>query len=210
MPRKKLIRTDQFPYHITARSNNKDWFKLSLDRVWKISQRGMAYANKLNPVKIHAFVLMNNHYHLLITTPNADIDCFMRTFNKYISDQINVHTGAINQKFGGPYHWSIVANREYLLNVYRYIYQNPLKAEMAQACEEYLYSSLYGALYERPEIVNYQPHFDDKLEHWLNFFNRNKELEHEFIRRGLRHATFRPGVDPQSKRQFSLEKVLVS
>jgi putative transposase len=36
MPRKKLIYTDQFPYHVTARSNNKEWFYLPISEVWNI------------------------------------------------------------------------------------------------------------------------------------------------------------------------------
>jgi len=196
MPRKKLIRTDQFPYHICTRSNNKDWFNLSLDRVWEITQRGLAYANKLNPVEIHAFVLMNNHYHLLVTTPNADIDCFMRTFNKYISEQINIYSGAINYKFGGPYNWSIVSKRQYLFNVYRYVFRNPVKAGMTQTCEEYPFSSLQVASLKTPGLVNYRPHFDDNLVEWLEFFNHIQKSDDELIRRGLRRAHFSPRLEP--------------
>jgi putative transposase len=192
MPRKKLIRTDEFPYHISARSNNKDWFKLSLDRVWEITQRGLVYANKLNSVEIHAFVLMNNHYHLLVTTPNADIDRFMRTFNKYISEQINIYSGVINYKFGGPYNWSIVSKRQYLFNVYRYVFRNPVKAGVTQTCEEYPFSSLHLEVLKAPGLVNYRPHFDDGHIEWLEFFNRVKKQEDELIRRGLRRANFNP------------------
>lgn len=206
MPRKKLIRTDQFPYHVTTRSNNKDWFKLSLDRVWNISQEGLAYAHKLCPVEIHAFVLMSNHYHLLVSTPQANIDCFMRAFNKYFSDSINTYSGVINHKFGGPYNWSVVSKKEYLFNVYRYIFQNPVKAGMTLSCEEYPYSSLHGALSGTSGLVEYRPHFDDGFEHWLEFLNRVDLRESEIIRRGLRRGDFRPAVDPLTREAFRLEK----
>lgn len=206
MPRKKLIRTDQFPYHVCTRSNNKDWFKLSLDRVWEISQQGLAHAHKLYPVEIHAFVLMSNHYHLLISTPRADIDCFMRVFNKYFSDSINAYSGVINHKFGGPYSWSIVSRREYLFNVYRYIFQNPVKAGMTSSCEEYPYSSLHGALFGASGLVEYRPHIEGGFRSWLEFFNRSDKRESEIIRRGLRHGDFRPGVDPVTREVFQLEQ----
>lgn len=205
MPRKKLIRTDQFPYHVCTRSNNREWFKLSLDRVWNISQQGLAHAHKLYPVEVHAFVLMSNHYHLLISTPSASIDFFMRSFNKYFSDSINAYTGVINHKFGGPYNWSIVSKREYLLNIYRYIFQNPVKAGMTSSCEEYPYSSLHGALFGASGLVEYRPHFEEGFGPWLDFFNRVDPRESEMIRRGLKRADFRPGVDPLTREKFHLE-----
>ena len=73
MPRKKLIRTDQFPYHVTTRTNNKNWFSLPLEETWNICLRSLHKANKLNKVNLHAFVLMKNHYHLLLETPEANL-----------------------------------------------------------------------------------------------------------------------------------------
>ena len=74
MPRKKIIRTNEFPYHVTARTNNQEWFKLSLDEVWSIFERVLSKVQLRYSIEIYQFVLMSNHYHLLLSTPEANID----------------------------------------------------------------------------------------------------------------------------------------
>ena len=82
MPRKNLIRCNNLPYHVTSRANNKEWFALPMDQVWKICQDCLKAAFDLHKVEIIAFVLMNNHYHLILRTPDANLDQFMYEFNK--------------------------------------------------------------------------------------------------------------------------------
>ena len=135
MPRKNLIRTNQFPYHVTLRSNNRDWFELPLNEIWDICKSGLAHAYKIYPADVEAFVLMANHYHLLIWTPNSDLDKFMYELNSYISKIIRFRTKRINRIF--------VDQESYYQQVLRYIYQNPIKAELVEQCELYPYSSLY-------------------------------------------------------------------
>lgn len=143
MPRKNLIRTNQFPYHITMRSNNKEWFDLPMHQVWQIATKSIDHANRKHPAKIQAFVLMNNHYHLLIWTPNSDIDKFMYEFNKELSLRLRIRLKRINRIFGGRYKWSLVKYKFYYNAVLKYIYQNPLKKNLIQNCEDYPFSSLY-------------------------------------------------------------------
>ena len=52
MPRKNLIRTNLHPYHITIRSNNRDWFELPMDDIWEISKQSLMLANKKYPAKV--------------------------------------------------------------------------------------------------------------------------------------------------------------
>lgn len=56
-----------------------------------------------HPVNILAFVLMNNHFHLLIQTPDSNIDQFMQRFKLFASTKIRFETQRINQKFGDKY-----------------------------------------------------------------------------------------------------------
>lgn len=142
MPRKNLIRTDQFPYHITIRSNNRDWFELPLEEMWDICKQGLKHAHQAHPSKVEAFVLMSNHYHLLIWTPKSDVDRFMYELNSYISKIVRFRTKRINRIFGDRYKWTLVDQQNYYKQVLRYIYQNPLKAGLVIKCELYPYSTL--------------------------------------------------------------------
>jgi len=157
MPRIKLIRQSTFPYHVTTRTNNKSWFDIPIFEVWDICKLSLIYALKKRPVEINSFVLMSNHYHLLVTTPNEDIDQFMMYFNLRLSQLITKKSGHINHKFSNGYKWSIVEHRGHLFNVYRYIYQNPVRAKITSDCFSYPYSSLHFSRFEA-KLLNYVPH----------------------------------------------------
>ena len=190
MPRRKLIRQSDFPYHVTTRNNRKDWFQIPMADVWEVCKQALIYASKSAPVEINCFVLMSNHYHLLITTPGANIDRFMMLFNLSISRKISQRSGMINHKFANGYKWSIVDNNNYLANVYRYIYQNPVRARLVTTPTHYPYSSLFFSRNES-KLINYRPHFDYRS--YTKFFNKsyNEDFD-EVIRKSLRRPVFKP------------------
>ena len=105
MPRKKLIRSKTLPYHVTARSNNKEWFQLPLNQVWELSKESLKEASEVHPVELISFVLMSNHYHMLLTTPQGNLDGFIYEFNKRLALKIKAKSGQINRIFGGRYKW---------------------------------------------------------------------------------------------------------
>jgi len=143
MPRKPLIRTSDFPYHVTTRSNHKEWFKIPLDEVWEISVNAFHYALKKYHVEIYQYVLMHNHYHMLIRTPESNIDKFMYLFNKDFSEKLRSKSGYVNRMFGGNYHPSLITDDRYLQTAFRYVYQNPVRARMVGRAENYPYSTLF-------------------------------------------------------------------
>ena len=188
MPRKSLIRTNLYYYHITTRSNHREWFKIPLKQVWQIAVKSINKANSNNPAHIAQLVLMSNHYHLLIRTPGSDIDRFMFWFNKTFSDLLRQQSGQINRMFGSNYKWSLITNQIYLKRVIIYIFQNPLRANIVNNIEDYPYSSLY---YQRRGIDIGFPlseiSWDIEGENSLMF-----DQELEAIRDGLRKTKFSP------------------
>ena len=142
MPRRSLIRSDHFPYHITSRSNNREWFYIPINDVWRYALELLDEGRKSFSIQVEAFVLMDNHYHLCIFTPQANIDQFMRFFNKGLGSKIAKQSGRINRTFGAPYKWTLITSERYFSNVLRYVYQNPLRAGLCNKCEEYPFSDL--------------------------------------------------------------------
>ena len=202
MPRKPLIRTDQFPYHITARSNNKEWFYLPINEVWLIFQIALKQAQEKFDLEIIQFVLMNNHYHMLAKTPESNIDTIMQFIQKNISDTINQKTGRINHLFGGPYKWSLINNSSYFHMVVKYIFQNPSRAGVVQSCEDYEYSTLYSLINSVPLLFNHN------LESTFNYNNLNDLVSYtnqtfppnqaQLIKKSLSKTTFKISKDPSS------------
>ncbi|MCB9092321.1 MAG: transposase [Halobacteriovoraceae bacterium] len=203
MGRRKLIKTDEFPYHIVSRTNNKEWFALELEQVWRIVKDSLLYSYERCPFELIDFVLMNNHYHMLIKTPNANIDEIMFYFNSFLSKSLRLRTNRINRMFGGRYKWSIVDNETYLYTVTRYIFQNPIRAGISTDCNSYPFSTLFYKvnklkfcipLYSLFPTSNFSDHsFID----WLNSINDKRDNE---IRRGLKQKYFNPcSTGPRKK-----------
>lgn len=174
MARKTLIRQNIYPYHVTIRSNNKEWFDLPSEDMWKLCLSSLTIANFKVPVKVEAFVLMNNHYHLLLFTPNANLDKFMKILNSTISGFIRRKTGRINHIFGGRYKWSLIDNLSYYQNVTRYIFQNPIRANLCKRCEEYKLSTIYYQVNKQQLPFSLPAKFTDQK--FINYINERQNV----------------------------------
>lgn len=199
MARKPLVRSNFLPYHITARGNNREPFPCEFDQAWKVFSINLNDIITLFGVKIHAFVLMPNHFHLLLTTPADDLGLVMQHFMKSVTKTINMISGRSGRVFGGKYHWSLVDNDHYLDSALKYIYRNPVKAGLAMKVEEYAYSSIREFISHDtpfsilPSSYNSTLVPDGEVQNYLSWLNRpfNGEQE-EAIRIGLKKRKFSP------------------
>ncbi len=192
MARRNLIRCNNFPYHVTIRCNNREWFSINLDKVWKMSLDALKDANDRVSISLHAFVLMNNHYHLFLTTPNSNLDKFMYEFNSRLSKKIRGETGRINRIFGDRYKWSVIYDSKYYATVLRYVYQNPLKANIVSRCEYYLYSTLFYIFNKKRFPIHIHSDFFEKVDELIVFVNNEAEASETSgsIRKALHHTVF--------------------
>lgn len=199
MPRPILIRSKNLPYHIRARSNNKEWFHLPLKKVWEIFLENWEETIANYQISLHAFVLMANHIHAIVSTPNQNLDAGMHHLLRETSRDINKSSSRINHVFGGPYKWSLIGNKRYYEHALRYVYQNPVKAGVCNRVEEYPYSTigyfhskatypfeLSESVFDRQSVMDLS--YSEKLE-WLN--EKYTKEENDNIRKALRHSEFR-------------------
>jgi putative transposase len=205
MPRKPLLRHPRFPYHVTTRSNNKEWFDLPMNEVWKLFMRSLTHAYHKHPVEIINFVLMNNHYHILLRTPECNLDLFMYELNKEFSARLRIATNRINRMFGGRYKWCSIQSERYLYNCYRYVYQNPLRANLVKRIEDYEYSSIiYFTKLKTPPVPLYDRFsFMDRYKlNWLN--EKISEKEKSAVQNGLRYSRITCLKDPETRKPLSI------
>lgn len=157
-----------------------------MDEVWQIATKALSEAHEKHPVELISFVLMSNHYHMIVRTPSANLDQFMYEFNKRLAFKLKDSTSSINHLLGGRYKWCLIQSNTYLFNCYRYVYQNPIRASLAKKCEEYPYSTLHHIVHNRDFIV---PIFDQmgfKDPYMLNWLNAKiDEDEVDALKRGL-------------------------
>ena len=200
MPRKRLITQPSLPYHVTGRSHNREWFKVSIDELWTITSNYLFFISHAFEFKIHSFVLMNNHFHMLVTTPQSNLPEGMRYFMREVSRSISYRTGDINQNFGGPYHWCLLDSYYYYVNAYKYVYRNPVEANLCHRCEDYPYSSLPGILGQSKITF---PMMEDSfllgsLENQMAWLNYGQKEDFIVIGKALKKQNFRYDKHPEN------------
>lgn len=202
MPRAQLIRSDVHCYHVTGRTEDKVYFPILMPSVWNIFMDELAQIQQKCQLNIHAFVLMHNHFHLLVQTPQANLDQAMQLLMRNTAVRITKAAQLEKPLWGGRYKWSLIDNRGYYYQVYRYILQNPLRAGIVEKVESYPFSSLVSRvpfpLYSRLAIEL----GGEAAE--LAWLNERVDRENEVvIQRGLRHAQF----DVNKKKMKLFEKL---
>src|SRR4030065_1390287 len=93
---------------------------------------------------IHAYCLIDNHYHLLVQTPEGNLSQGMRQLNGVYTQRFNRKHGRVGHVFQGRYKAIIVQKESYLLELARYIVLNPVRAHMVRAARDWP-SSRYRA-----------------------------------------------------------------
>ena len=203
MGRKNLIRASHLPYHVTARTNNKEWFEIPLNEVWALAQESLKEAEKIHHVELISFVLMGNHYHMIVVTPDGNLDLYMYEFNKRLALKIQKCTGRINKIFGGRYKWCLIQSNNYFLNCYRYVYQNPIRAGVVDRCEDYPYSTLKSLIKNVKFSVPVHDKYGFKDDYGLMWLNKKiEENEMLELRKKLAHSTL---VDLKSNTRKKLK-----
>ncbi|MEK7632745.1 MAG: transposase [Patescibacteria group bacterium] len=132
-------------YHITSRGNEKkDIFFSNEDRMLFLRVLGRVVEER-NWI-CHAYVLMTNHYHLLIETPDANLSEGMRQLNGIYTQKINQRYGRVGHVLQGRFNAFLIEDETYFLTVARYIVLNPLRTALVGDVCEYEWSSYLGTL----------------------------------------------------------------
>jgi putative transposase len=98
---------------------------------------------------LHAYVLMDNHFHLLIETPLGNLNKLMQNINTSYTVWINKKYRRSGHLFQGRYKAILVDKDNYLLALSRYIHLNPVKAGIAEFPKQYCWSSYKEYIYNK-------------------------------------------------------------
>ena len=150
MPRKALIRSTTLPYHVTARANNREPFPFKLDLFWTVLCNQCFDIGLIHDARIHALVLMPNHFHMLISTCGNDLGTTIRVFMRSITQVTHAKTGRSGRIFGGTYHWSLIDSPVYFAHAYKYVYRNPVRAGLCRNVEQHPFSTIEHLSSDRP------------------------------------------------------------
>lgn len=141
-------------YHVTSRGNDRgDIFFSEADYRKFLSY--LKEAKEKYGIVLHCYVLMTNHYHLLMETPEANHSKVMHYLNGSYTTYINVKRKRSGHLFQGRFKSISVDRDSYLGELSRYIHLNPVRAGIVSKPEDYPRSS-YHAYFsgKRDDLVN--------------------------------------------------------
>lgn len=140
MARPLRVEYDGAIYHVTSRGNaREDIFDGDQDRNLFLYILAKV-VNRFNWL-CHAYCLMDNHYHLVIETPEGNLSQGMRQLNGLYTQAYNRHHRSVGHIFQGRYKAILIQKDSHLLEVCRYVVLNPLRARMVKRAEKWKWSS---------------------------------------------------------------------
>jgi putative transposase len=153
-------------YHVTCRGNEKrEIFTDDRDRVRFLET--LAKSTGLYGVELHTYVLMDNHFHLLLMTSQANLNSFMHRFNTAYIVYYNRRHRRTGHLYQGRYKAIVVDSESYLLELSRYLHLNPVRIKKHSQLDvrkkeaiirRYAWSSYRGyvSLKHRQPFVTYE------------------------------------------------------
>jgi REP element-mobilizing transposase RayT len=181
MPRPHRVEFPDALYHVTARGVQKSAIvRDDHDRIrWCEYLR--AAVNRFG-LELYAFTLLDNHFHLFLSTPRANLAEAMRYLNGSYAAYFNARHERKGHLFQNRYYAVLIESQGHYVEVSRYVHLNPVRAGIVKSPEEYAWSSYAGY------------HWGRKPLQWLNYgrvlaeFGAGKEASEryrEFVAEGI-------------------------
>ena len=155
MPRPLRIEYEGAFYHVTARGNERKRIYYSKADYEKFKAY-LEGAQEKYGYLLHCYVLMTNHYHLVIETPRSNLSSVMHYINGSYTNYINIKKRRSGHLFQGRYKAILVDRDSYLLELSRYIHLNPVRAKMVERPEDYPYSSYRAYVSKNKQDIVYR------------------------------------------------------
>ncbi|HEX6992980.1 MAG TPA: transposase [Gammaproteobacteria bacterium] len=142
MPRPPRISIPDTTFHVVQRGNNQARTFFA-DQDYALYLALLEYACRRYQTQVHAYVLMTNHVHLLVTSslPEGVSRTMQYVGSRYVA-KVNLRLGRTGTLWEGRFRSSPVDTDRYLLACYRYIEQNPVRAGMVRRPDDYTWSSV--------------------------------------------------------------------
>lgn len=143
MPRPPRLELPGVPLHVVQRGNNRGLcFFSDIDRRFYL--KSLADVATRRGCLLHAYVLMSNHVHLLVTPPETGaVSAMLQDIGRRYVRVVNEAHARTGTLWEGRFKSSLIDSDTYLLNCHRYIELNPMRAKLVSDPADYPWSS-YG------------------------------------------------------------------
>ena len=128
MARPLRIQYENAYYHVTCRGNaRQEIFVQDEDRPAFLDL--LNRSRQIYRVEVLAYVLMSNHFHLVVKTPLGNLQEFMRHFNISYTSYFNRRYKRVGHLYQGRYKAFLIDADSYLQEVTRYVHLNPVRVQ---------------------------------------------------------------------------------
>lgn len=178
MGRQARLQSPTGYYHVMMRGNNKE-------KIFSKDQHKKDFLDCLKEqweerlIDIVAYCIMDNHIHVVVRSdPLTNLSVAVKRINTRYAMNYNQFYGRTGHVFQSRYKSEIIADDAYLLNVIRYVHNNPVKAGMVKEAGSYYWSSFNDYIKSNRIVSNAQKRF--VLEFYNNihqFINFHRETD---------------------------------
>ena len=221
MPRKPRFFVPGVPAHIVQRGHSREPIFFEAGD-YQAYLHWLKEASQRYGCDIHAFVLMTNHIHLLVTPVKKDsVSQMMQYIGRHYVPYINYTYGTSGSIWEGRYKASLINDEEYLLTCMRYIELNPVRANMTRIPGAYRWTSYQvNGKGKRNSLITPHPLYlklgkslEDRLIAYCDLFKAHiDEAELKSIRETLQSGTplgneyFRSKIEAKLKQKIGQPK----
>ncbi|MFZ4451640.1 transposase [Salibacterium aidingense] len=149
MPRMRRIWYPDYFYHIVSRGNRRDpLFRHKTD--FEVFLHILHQTYEKAPFELSSYCLMTNHYHLQMRAREQSISKVMALLNKRYANYYNTRYELSGHVFEKRFFSSRIRDEEGMMEVRRYIHDNPVEARLVKKPEHYPWSSF--RFYHNPQL----------------------------------------------------------
>ena len=180
MSRSWRIEFDGALYHVLSRGNDQqNIFADDQDRQMFLDLIGEMAARF--EIDVYAYVLMGNHYHLLLKTHRGNLSKSMQWFGATYTRKYNIRHKRSGHLFQGRFKSFLIENSKYLMRLSCYIHRNPIRAKIVKRLADYRWSSypVYAYGKKPPNWL--------KTSLILSFFKGNKKEKIQAYRKKVQY-----------------------
>ncbi len=144
--------------------------------------------SKLLKIKIFAYSIMDNHYHIILQNTSGRLSDFMRQLNSIYATYFRKKYGGQGYVFQNRFKSTLIQNNNYLLTAIIYTLLNPVRANISKSIFDYKWSSIHEYFNKKNKDSITDAEFVKKLfQTWENFkiwIKSNIEIKEENTRLG--------------------------
>ena len=193
MPRPLRTAPGGFVYHVINRANGKRTI-FAIERDYLAFERILGEVQERVPMRILAWCIMPNHWHLLLWPRNdGDLSAYMRLVTLTHTQRVHAHRNTVGtgHLYQGRFKSFVVQHDAHFLTVARYVEANAFDASLARRAEQWRWSSLWRLEQgkgEQPPCLHAWPM--DRPSDWLTCVNQRPDpTETQRLRASARRGT---------------------